>query len=110
ALAGPTAGAFLDAFVPFAWEIAMAGMVNSLSQLVLKIASPGVPDFYQGTELWDLHLVDPDNRQPVAFSARVAMLSDLAALVHATDAKQVHALVDSRPDGSTPAFTTTAGR
>ena len=45
-------------------------MVNSLAQVVLKIGSPGVPDFYQGAELWDLSLVDPDNRRPVDFERR----------------------------------------
>ena len=52
-------------------------MVNSLAQLVLKLASPGVPDFYQGTELWDLSLVDPDNRRPVDYGLRAAMLAEL---------------------------------
>ena len=46
--------------------------MNSLSQVVLKIASPGVPDFYQGSELWDFNLVDPDNRRPVDFDAAAA--------------------------------------
>ena len=68
-LAGPEAAKFLPAFQPFQERVARAGLVNSLSQVVLKIASPGVPDFYQGTELWDLNLVDPDNRRPVDFAA-----------------------------------------
>jgi (1->4)-alpha-D-glucan 1-alpha-D-glucosylmutase len=58
----------------FAAGVARAGMLNSLSQTLLKIASPGVPDFYQGTELWDLSLVDPDNRRPVDYAARIAIL------------------------------------
>ncbi|WP_232619278.1 hypothetical protein, partial [Acetomicrobium sp. S15 = DSM 107314] len=45
-------------------RVAFYGAVNSLSQVAIKVASPGVPDFYQGTELWDLSLVDPDNRRP----------------------------------------------
>ena len=49
-------------------------MVNSLAQLVLKVASPGVPDFYQGTEFWQLDLADPDNRRPVDFRARESVL------------------------------------
>jgi (1->4)-alpha-D-glucan 1-alpha-D-glucosylmutase len=53
------------------------GALNSLAQVVLKIASPGVPDFYQGTELWDLSLVDPDNRRPVDFAARRLALASL---------------------------------
>src|SRR5262249_42151861 len=60
-------GAFLDAFEPFVARVALLGALNGLSQLALKLAVPGVPDFYQGTELWDLALVDPDNRRPVDF-------------------------------------------
>jgi (1->4)-alpha-D-glucan 1-alpha-D-glucosylmutase len=62
---------------PFAQRVSEIGLHNSLSQLVLKIASPGVPDFYQGTELWDLTLVDPDNRRPVDFALRRAALDEL---------------------------------
>ncbi len=53
------------------------GAVNSLAQVVLKIASPGVPDFYQGSEMWDLSLVDPDNRRPVDYATRRAALEEL---------------------------------
>jgi (1->4)-alpha-D-glucan 1-alpha-D-glucosylmutase len=53
------------------------GAVNSLAQVVLKIASPGVPDFYQGTETWDLSLVDPDNRRPVDYEARRSALEEM---------------------------------
>jgi (1->4)-alpha-D-glucan 1-alpha-D-glucosylmutase len=76
-LTSPSACAFLGNFVPFARRIARAGMVNSLAQLVLKIASPGIPDFYQGTELWQLDMADPDNRRPVDFGCRAAMLETL---------------------------------
>ncbi len=68
---------FLDDFLPFQRRIAQYGLYNSLSQLVIKMAAPGVPDFYQGTELWDFSLVDPDNRRPVDFHKRVALLADL---------------------------------
>jgi (1->4)-alpha-D-glucan 1-alpha-D-glucosylmutase len=61
----------------FASRVARAGMLNSLSQTLLKIAAPGVPDFYQGTELWDLSLVDPDNRRPVDYAARMAMVEEI---------------------------------
>jgi len=57
-----------------AQAIAPAGALNSLSQTLLRMTAPGVPDLYQGTEFWDFSLVDPDNRQPVDFSARVAAL------------------------------------
>ena len=70
---------FLPAFLPFQQRIAAAGVVNSLAQVTLKIASPGVPDFYQGTELWDLSLVDPDNRRPVDFKGRERRLDALEA-------------------------------
>jgi (1->4)-alpha-D-glucan 1-alpha-D-glucosylmutase len=61
-------------------RIAPAGLCNALSQVVLKIASPGVPDFYQGTELWDFSLVDPDNRRPVDYALRRRLLSELHAV------------------------------
>jgi (1->4)-alpha-D-glucan 1-alpha-D-glucosylmutase len=85
ALAGPTSLRFLAAFMPFARRVARGGAVNSLAQLVLKIASPGVPDIYQGTELWDLSLVDPDNRRPVDYARREAMLQDLEPLLDGAD-------------------------
>jgi (1->4)-alpha-D-glucan 1-alpha-D-glucosylmutase len=69
--------AFLADFAEFQERISYFGMINSLSQTLLKIISPGVPDFYQGSELWDLHLVDPDNRRPVDFAKRMAMLADI---------------------------------
>ena len=57
----------------------MAGARNGLSQVVLKIAAPGVPDFYQGTEFWNFSLVDPDNRRPVDYERRTPMLGHTAA-------------------------------
>lgn len=80
-LTGPEGKKFLRYFLPFQNRIAMAGVVNSLAQLVLKVASPGVPDFYQGTELWDLTLVDPDNRRPVDYAARAALLQNVRPLL-----------------------------
>jgi (1->4)-alpha-D-glucan 1-alpha-D-glucosylmutase len=68
---------FLRDFTVFRKKIAEYGIYNSLSQTLLKIASPGVPDFYQGTELWDLSLVDPDNRQPLDYPHRIKMLEEL---------------------------------
>src|SRR5262249_26785147 len=62
-------------------KCATVGVVNSLAQVTLKIGSPGVADFYQGTELWDLTLVDPDNRRPVDFDARSRLLDDLEPLL-----------------------------
>jgi (1->4)-alpha-D-glucan 1-alpha-D-glucosylmutase len=70
---------FLNSFDAFARRAALIGALNSLSQVALKATMPGVPDFYQGTELWDLSLVDPDNRRPVDFAARAAMLKSNAS-------------------------------
>jgi (1->4)-alpha-D-glucan 1-alpha-D-glucosylmutase len=68
---------FLADFLLLEERVASFGMLNSLSQLLLKLTVPGVPDIYQGTELWDYSLVDPDNRRQVDFSRRSAMLDEL---------------------------------
>jgi (1->4)-alpha-D-glucan 1-alpha-D-glucosylmutase len=65
---------FIEMFDAFVRRAALMGALNSLTQVALKAAMPGVPDFYQGTEFWDLSLVDPDNRRPVDFAARSAAL------------------------------------
>ncbi len=67
--------AFLRAFEPFAERVSELGVVNSLSQTILKLTVPGVPDIYQGNEVWDFSLVDPDNRRPVDYGAHASMLS-----------------------------------
>src|SRR5262249_36553764 len=69
--------AFLGAFRSFANRVAAAGMQKSLSQLVLKLMSPGVADIYQGCELWNLSFMDPDNRRLVDYGARVKRLSEI---------------------------------
>jgi len=70
---------FLRAFRPFQQLVAAHGALNSLTQVLLKGTAPGIPDFYQGSELWDLSLVDPDNRRPVDFARRRAALDELFA-------------------------------
>jgi (1->4)-alpha-D-glucan 1-alpha-D-glucosylmutase len=67
---------FHASFGPLAARASLLGALNGLSQLALKALLPGVPDFYQGTELWDLSLVDPDNRRPVDFAARSKALAE----------------------------------
>jgi (1->4)-alpha-D-glucan 1-alpha-D-glucosylmutase len=57
--------------------VAALGMHNSLSQLVLKLTAPGVPDIYQGADLWDFRLVDPDNRRPVDYTIRIQLLDEI---------------------------------
>lgn len=66
---------FWENFTEFQAKISFYGMLNSLSQTLLKITSPGVPDFYQGTELWDFSLVDPDNRRLVDYQLRKQLLT-----------------------------------
>jgi (1->4)-alpha-D-glucan 1-alpha-D-glucosylmutase len=68
---------FLNSMDTLAQRISLLGALNSLSQITLKSMMPGVPDFYQGTEFWDLSLVDPDNRRPVDFAARAAALASV---------------------------------
>ena len=69
---------FIASFAAFANRAVLLGALSSLTQLTLKATMPGVPDFYQGTEGWDLSLVDPDNRRPIDFAARQRSLSDTA--------------------------------
>src|ERR1700761_4922533 len=85
-------GEFLDSLSALARRVALLGALNSLSQLTLKATLPGVPDFYQGTEFWDLSLVDPDNRRPVDF----AMRANALAAMHTPDWEK---LLSSWPDG-----------
>jgi (1->4)-alpha-D-glucan 1-alpha-D-glucosylmutase len=68
---------FVATFLPVAEEIARLGAINSLSQVALKLTTPGVPDIYQGNEIWDFSLVDPDNRRPVDYARRHEMLRSL---------------------------------
>jgi len=66
--------ALLDAFVA---PLVLPGRLNSLTQTLLKITTPGIPDFYQGCEIWDNSLVDPDNRRPVDYALRARLVSEL---------------------------------
>lgn len=68
---------FMNEFIPFQKKIANYGIYNSLSQTLVKLTAPGIPDFYQGTELWDLSMVDPDNRRPVDFEKRNHYLNEI---------------------------------
>ena len=91
---------FIAEFGAFAGRVAQAGVLNSLSQTLLKIASPGVPDFYQGTELWDLSLVDPDNRRTVDYSIREAMLAEIKSAVAVDRLALAQRLFASPGDGA----------
>ncbi len=91
---------FLSDFAAFQRLTAAGGIFNALSQTLLKITSPGIPDFYQGNELWDFSLVDPDNRRPVDYHLRMALLDELQQMESGTGpletARQV---VATRNDG-----------
>jgi len=97
-------GPFLKDFLQFQRKVAFYGMLNSLSQVVLKIASPGVPDFYQGSELWDLNMVDPDNRRPVDFGARADILGEVCATAGSRD--DLRGLMAGYRDGRIKLYTT----
>ncbi|HXV49068.1 MAG TPA: malto-oligosyltrehalose synthase, partial [Candidatus Binatia bacterium] len=90
---------FLSDFAQFQKPISYFGMINSLSQTLLKMTSPGVPDFYQGTELWDFSLVDPDNRRPVDFAARTKLLDDLKQRERENQPALLRELLHDWPDG-----------
>ena len=90
---------FVPAFLPVVQEIARLGAINSLSQTLLKLTSPGVPDIYQGNEIWDYSLVDPDNRRPVDYRPRREMLEALSASTS-------DELMQNWPDGRIKMFLT----
>ena len=74
---------FRESLEEFLAPLMGAGHLNALAQVVLKLTTPGVPDLYQGTELWDLNLVDPDNRRPVDFSSRRDALEEMRQRIDA---------------------------
>lgn len=69
---------FLKTFIPFTTKLQNFGMLNSLSQLLIKLTSPGIPDIYQGNEIWDFSLTDPDNRHPIDFQVREKFINELS--------------------------------
>jgi (1->4)-alpha-D-glucan 1-alpha-D-glucosylmutase len=106
-LLGKPESAFITELTHFVRRIADAGFVNSLAQLVMKTTLPGVPDLYQGTELWDFNLVDPDNRRPVDFADRERRLKKLLAAADA-DVEAAAAQIAQRwPDDDVKLWVTT---
>lgn len=94
-LRGPSSSAFLASFVPFAERVATLAAWGSVSQVALKLMSPGVVDTYQGDELWDLSLVDPDNRRNVDYGVRERKLRSLMQRVLSPDRtpeQRIHAV------------------
>jgi (1->4)-alpha-D-glucan 1-alpha-D-glucosylmutase len=97
---------FLNDFQEFQARLAYCGALNSLSQVLLKIASPGVPDFYQGTELWDFSLVDPDNRRPVDFHRRAQLLQEIKRRESRGAGPLIRELLANWKDGGLKLYTT----
>ncbi len=96
---------FLKDFLPFHRKVAFYGIINSLSQVFLKAASPGVPDFYQGTELWDFSFVDPDNRRGVDYDVRRKVLDGIRGRVLEDTAGLAGDLLARSEDGAVKLFT-----
>lgn len=100
---------FLDDFQALRYKVAQYGMYNSLSQTLLKLTAPGVPDIYQGNELWDFSLVDPDNRRPVDYDRRRQLLHTLQEQIQAAGPNLVslaRELLDAREDGRIKLYVT----
>ena len=95
----PNRAGFLASFLPFAQRVARLGVQNSLIQAVLKLTVPGMPDIYQGCEMWDLSLVDPDNRRPVDYERRAQALADLQPALQRDAPGTLATLLQSWPDG-----------
>ncbi|UQA62913.1 malto-oligosyltrehalose synthase [Polyangium aurulentum] len=103
---GPEAKAFREALLPLARTIAYHGMWGALSQTLLKLTAPGAPDIYQGNELWDFSLVDPDNRRPVDYALRRRMLAEITERRRGGDAGLARALIEGASDGRIKLFVT----
>jgi (1->4)-alpha-D-glucan 1-alpha-D-glucosylmutase len=100
---------FLSDLQPLQRRVAFFGYFNSLSQVLLKLTSPGVPDVYQGTELWDFSLVDPDNRRPVDYRRHREVLRELQAWIEGAGddlAPLAAELLAAMPDGRVKAYVT----
>lgn len=103
----PERNAFLADFIPFVTEHMRFGLLTGLSQTLLRLTAPGVPDTYQGCELWSCSLVDPDNRRPVDYASRRRMLDELESRI-AADGREACAreLLDSLRDGRAKLYVT----
>jgi (1->4)-alpha-D-glucan 1-alpha-D-glucosylmutase len=98
-LTGSRANAFMAAFLPFARQVAQCGVHNSLIQTAIKLTAPGVPDLYTGSELWDLSMVDPDNRRPVDYTLRVELLQQMEAALSSDRSALLPQLLQQWCDG-----------
>jgi (1->4)-alpha-D-glucan 1-alpha-D-glucosylmutase len=111
-LTGDGGRRFLPAMRKLQERIAAIGMMNSLSQVAVKLGSPGVPDIYQGADLWDLSLVDPDNRRPIDFTRRQCLLDEVDRLLGAAGPDRLAAvagMLTNWRDGRIKLLLTAAG-
>jgi len=97
-------GLFLQQFLPFQKRVAFYGIFNALSQVLIKATAPGVPDFYQGSELWDLSLAQGHAPLPVDFAQRVRLLRELTAQADVDILKLAAELCSTREDGRIKLF------
>ncbi len=98
---------FLQDFTGFERQIRKPGLYNALAQTLLQLTSPGVPDIYQGNELWQFSLVDPDNRRPVNFNQNSQLLTEMETLLAQADFDRPHfinSLLDNMEDGRIKLF------
>ena len=105
-LAASDSNQFLSEFLPFKGKIASYGIFNSLSQVLLKYTAPGVPDLYQGTELWELSMVDPDNRRPVDYPKRTKLLEEIKQNIGSNILHLMYELLAAPEDGRVKLFLT----
>jgi (1->4)-alpha-D-glucan 1-alpha-D-glucosylmutase len=95
---------------PLRQRISHYGLLNGLGQVLLKLTAPGVPDIYQGSELWDFSLVDPDNRRPVDYTLRRRLLAELRERAAGPDlAALIRELLEHKQDGRVKLYVTTRG-
>ncbi|MHB8714953.1 MAG: malto-oligosyltrehalose synthase [Sulfuricaulis sp.] len=100
---------FFEDFLAFHKRVGRFGMLNGLSQVLLKLTSPGVPDIYQGTEIWNLSLVDPDNRRNVDYDLLERMSEDLSVLSKVAESQRleyIRGMLDHLEDGRAKLFLT----
>lgn len=95
---------FIRSFMPFSRMAAFYGILNSLASTLIKITGPGIPDFYQGTEIWDFSFVDPDNRRPVDFGKRISYLKNIAELEKKDILGLIEDLIQTKEDGRIKLF------
>jgi len=105
-LASSEGNRFLSDFLEFQRLTARCGALNSLSLVLLKATAPGVPDFYQGTELWDFSLADPDNRRPVDFALRARLLDEIMAKETKGKVSLLRELLSTWEDGRVKLYVT----